>query len=200
MILLSHRPHPDLHVLTPPFPTRRSSDLKLPKKKSQKNIVFELTILLTFTSEQQHINFLVGVDAIEQIDDLHSSFEHAMEGIRVLKAIGAKRGVGPFSNLSFFELFGTLLRNNSSMLLGNDGLQKLLLYDRSHDTAYVQTLRIYLAYECNISKTAERLFIHRHTLMNRLEKIEKMCNISLEDYYTRTYLSLALVIHDYFAL
>ena len=116
--------------------------LELPRKKAQQNIVFELTILLTFTSEQQHINFFVGVDEVKQTESIGTGYEHAMECIRVLKSIGAKRGVGPFNNLTFFELFGTLLRNNSSILLGNDSLQKLLLYDRGHETAYVHTLRV----------------------------------------------------------
>jgi hypothetical protein len=174
--------------------------LQLPKKKAQQNIVFELTILLTFISEQQNINFFVGVDMVKKNEEVETAFEHDMECVRVLQDIGAKRGVAPYNNLTFFELFSTLHRNNSSMLLGNDAIQSLLSYDNKHDTAYVQTLRVYLAYGCNTSKTAERLFIHRHTLMNRLSKIEDMCEISLEDYYTRTYMSLALVVHDYFAL
>lgn len=174
--------------------------VQLPKTKAQANIFFELTILLTFTSEQQHINLFMGVDKLDKMEDLETIFEHDLECIRVLQSIGAKRGVAPYNNLSFFELFSTLHKNNSSILLGNDSIQQLLSYDNKNNTAYVHTVRVYLAYGCNVSKTSQRLFIHRHTLMNRLEKIESMCDISLEDYYTRMYLSLALVIHDYFAL
>lgn len=173
--------------------------LQMSKAKSQINIIFELTILLTFTSEQRHINFFVGVDQVESLKGLPAAYEHALECISVLNNVGAKRGVGPYDNLSFFELFGTLTRNNNTMLLGNEALRTLLSFDQTHETNYVHTLRIYLAYECNVSKTAERLYIHRHTLINRLKKIESMCKIHLEDYYTRTFLSLALVIHDYFA-
>lgn len=174
--------------------------LQVPKKRSQKNIIFELTIMLTFLSERQGINYLAGVDGVESLKDLESAFSHAMESIRVLKGIGAIRGVGPYNNLSFLELFGTIHKQNSSMLTGNPSIQKLLTYDREHDGAFVHTLRVYLAYECNTTKTAQRLFIHRHTLINRLERIQEIGGFALDDYYTRTYLSFSLVIHDYFGL
>ena len=64
---------------------------------------------------------------------------------------------------------------------------------------YVHTLRSYLADNCNISRTAERLYIHRHTLMKRLDKIQELCGIDFNDYYARIYMSLALLFHDYFA-
>ena len=86
------------------------------------------------------------------------------------------------------------------MVLGNQAIQKLLSYDRIHGVSYVHTLRVYLAYECNITQTAQRLFIHRHTLMNRLLKIEEIAGFKLDEYYTRTYLSFSLIIHDYFAI
>ncbi len=51
----------------------------------------------------------------------------------------------------------------------SDGLKTLRSLDSNVD--YWNTLRVYLDNECNASKTANELFIHRSTLLTRLEKI-----------------------------
>ena len=51
----------------------------------------------------------------------------------------------------------------------SDGLKTLRNFDSNVDNC--NTLRVYLDNECNASKTANELFIHRSTLLTRLEKI-----------------------------
>ena len=101
-------------------------------------------------------------------------------------------------NRLLVELLGTLHQNEYSIVLGNQALQKLLDHDRYNHTGYVHTIRIYLAHNCNATKTAEHLYIHRHTLMKRLQNISALCGINFTDYYMRVYMSLAILIHDYF--
>jgi DNA-binding PucR family transcriptional regulator len=43
------------------------------------------------------------------------------------------------------------------------------------------------------------LYIHRHTLQNRLTKITKLCGVGLNDPYARLHLSMELLLHDLFA-
>ena len=49
-----------------------------------------------------------------------------------------------------------------------------------------------------MTQTARQLFLHRHTLIKRLAKISSIGNLNLDDYYTRIYMSVALLFHDYF--
>ncbi|MPN17848.1 hypothetical protein SDC9_165203 [bioreactor metagenome] len=84
-------------------------------------------------------------------------------------------------------------------MLENQALQVLLNYDRINKTNYVHTLRIYLAESCNVSRTAKYLFIHRHTLLKRLDKISELSGLNLDDYYVRLYMSVTLLFHDFFA-
>ena len=97
-------------------------------------------------------------------------------------------------------MFGLLYQNNRSFVLDNQALQILLNHDRVNQTNYVHTVRAYLAENCNASRTAQRLYIHRHTLMNRITAITELCDLNFNDYYTRIYMSLALLIHDYYAI
>ncbi len=163
------------------------------------SMIYDFSILLTFLSEQQGINYYVGIDRIKSLKSLYLAFEHAMECTELLQSIHAKRGVCSYDNMTFMKMFGILHQNEHSFVSDNQALQILLNYDRINGTNYVQTLRFYLADNCNVSKAASRLYIHRHTLQKRLEKIYDLCGINVDDYYARLYMSISLLFHDYFA-
>lgn len=57
---------------------------------------------------------------------------------------------------------------------------------------YVETLKAYLDNECNATKTARQLFIHRSTLDDRIRRIEKY--VSLETPNDRLYLRMCLAL------
>ncbi len=163
------------------------------------SMIYDFSIELTFLSEQQGLNYYVGVDRIKAFKSLGLAFEHVFECNELLKHIHAKRGVCSFDNMTFMKMFGILHQNEHSFVSDNQALQILLNYDRINNTNYVQTLRFYLADNCNASKTASRLYIHRHTLQKRLDKIKDLCGINTDDYYARLYMSVSLLFHDYFA-
>lgn len=163
-------------------------------------VAYDFQIQLTFLSEQEGINFYAGIDRLTSPETLELSLGHALDCIQLLNSIAAKRGVCSYENYTFIKMFGLLYQNNRSFVLDNQALQILLNYDRTNGTNYVHTIRTYLAENCNVSHAANRLFIHRHTLMNRIQTITNMCGLNFNDYYTRIYMSMALLIHDYFAV
>lgn len=163
------------------------------------SMIYDFSIVLTFLSEQQGMNYFVGIDRIKSQDSLYLSFEHVTDCTDLLQSIHAKRGVCSYDNMTFIKMFGVLHQNEHSFVSDNQALQILLNYDRINHSNYVQTLRFYLADNCNISRAANRLYIHRHTLQKRLEKIYDLCGINPDDYYARLYMSISLLFHDYFA-
>ncbi|SHO46980.1 PucR family transcriptional regulator [Anaerocolumna xylanovorans] len=163
------------------------------------SMIYDFSIVLTFLSEQQGMNYYVGIDRIKSTDSLYLSFEHVTDCTDLLQSIHAKRGVCSYDNMTFIKMFGVLHQNEHSFVSDNQALQILLNYDRINHTNYVQTLRFYLADNCNISRAANRLYIHRHTLQKRLDKIYNLCGINPDDYYARLYMSISLLFHDYFA-
>ena len=72
------------------------------------------------------------------------------------------------------------------------GMKNLLSYDKSRSAEYVRTLELYLKNECSIARTAEELFIHRSSLIKRLDKIKKILRDDLEDSNHRLYYRLCL--------
>ena len=78
-----------------------------------------------------------------------------------------------------------------------NGMQKLLQYDRERSKEYAHTLKILLDHEMNISRTAELLYIHRTSLMKRINKIERILGLDLNDPKVRLYLRICLYMTDY---
>lgn len=60
-------------------------------------------------------------------------------------------------------------------------LQQLAAYDAENGTCYAQTLIRYLTNFGDRQKTTAQLDIHRNTLKYRLDKIEELCGVNLED-------------------
>lgn len=54
-------------------------------------------------------------------------------------------------------------------------------YDRRHSTALVATLRAFLDHRMSMHCTAETLFVHRNTLHKRLQRIEQLLHVSLQN-------------------
>ncbi len=67
---------------------------------------------------------------------------------------------------------------------------------RVNDLSLMQTLAVYLETHCQISETAKRLYVHRNTIIYRLEKVEELLGKDLKDPETTLHLRLALRIQQ----
>lgn len=59
------------------------------------------------------------------------------------------------------------------------------------DPVLWETLGVYLAQDRSVTRTIEKLFIHKNTLLYRLRRIEEIMTFSLGDAYTREYMRLS---------
>jgi DNA-binding PucR family transcriptional regulator len=65
-------------------------------------------------------------------------------------------------------------------------------HDREKGTQYFETFREYILNERDIPKTAEKLIIHRTTLLYRLKKLQALTNVDPEDPWKRLHYMLSL--------
>lgn len=72
------------------------------------------------------------------------------------------------------------------------GLRELMQLDGTVD--YWGTLRLYLDNECNASKTAQDLYLHRSSLLPRLDRIRSL--VELDTPEQRLYLRLCMTLID----
>lgn len=75
--------------------------------------------------------------------------------------------------------------------VSSTALLQLLQRDRQNGSDYYGTLKCYLEHNSNMVQTAKALFIHRGTLIYRLDKITEITGIDLTDWTQQTYLSLS---------
>jgi DNA-binding PucR family transcriptional regulator len=75
-------------------------------------------------------------------------------------------------------------------------LGKLLRHDSSDKGHLLETLRVYFKNRGNVMKTARALYIHRNTLLYRLDRIREIGAYDLDDAETRLQLQLALRAHE----
>jgi purine catabolism regulator len=75
-------------------------------------------------------------------------------------------------------------------------LRPLDVYDKTADYELMRTLRAYLDADGSPSKTAAALFIHRNSLLYRLNRISELLGISLRTLEGKTACAVALAIWD----
>ncbi len=78
------------------------------------------------------------------------------------------------------------------------GIFQLLKYDKEKSSNLYQTLKMYLEDGRNATKTAEKLYIHRSSLVKRLDKIQNLTGINIEKSTDRLYVELSCILLEYY--
>ncbi|MGN0696185.1 MAG: PucR family transcriptional regulator [Oscillospiraceae bacterium] len=117
----------------------------------------------------------------KDIGSMRRSYEEAERA-----AQSAERSDGNISIVNFSRLgFIRLLSDNTSIAEISaycfDVLGELIVNDRAHNTEYVKTLEAYLRCGCSMVKAADELYIHRNTMVYRIEKIRTLLGIDFND-------------------
>ncbi len=97
-----------------------------------------------------------------------------------------------FSSLGVYKLLGQLEEIPAVREFTNQVVGPLVEYDNKHNSTLVQTMDAYFAHHGNISQTAESLFIHRNTLLYRLDRIQELTQHDLNQSNMRMGIHLAL--------
>lgn len=82
-------------------------------------------------------------------------------------------------------------------MLVSDALNILRKYDSDNNTELYNTLKIYLRLERNLLQTAKKLFIHRSTLSYRIERIQNLTGVNLDESKTRLKLLFSFAMEEY---
>ncbi|WDL96222.1 PucR family transcriptional regulator [Alicyclobacillus sp. ALC3] len=74
-------------------------------------------------------------------------------------------------------------------------LAPVLDFDRRHHTSLLDTLKAFLDCDRSKQQTADALFIHRQTLYHRLEQLQQLLSVDLDDPVARLFLHVAIYYH-----
>ena len=62
-----------------------------------------------------------------------------------------------------------------------EGMRRLKQHDEKSPVSYIETLRTYLECNMSVTRTTEKLYVNRSTLMERLARIKRELGCDLED-------------------
>ena len=79
--------------------------------------------------------------------------------------------------------------------MGDGMLAPLIEYDKKHNANYIETLECFLRTSGSYQSMAEQMFVHRNTLMYRMNNIKKLLGSDLETEEERLPYHLACLIH-----
>lgn len=126
--------------------------------------------------------FNIGIGGVYgSPEEISRSFMQARKAL----AFSAREKVVSFEKMGIFQLLSEIPDQEKVRQYVRKRIGALLDYDRMHNQELMHTLEAYLYMNGNLVHTAEELYIHRNTLLRRLEKIEGLLNVSLKDADTR---------------
>lgn len=101
-----------------------------------------------------------------------------------------------FANLGVYRLLLPLTESNELRAFADQILGRLIVDERAGKTHLLETLRVYFACNGNVAQTAKQLYVHRNTLLYRLDRVREVGKLDLDDAETRLQLQLALRAHE----
>ena len=107
--------------------------------------------------------------------------QRLVQAKRALDRAAEFGGVACYSDIIEDEMITCAQRAFPAALICMRPVLAMRLYDRAHDANYLKTAEQYVENHFNAVKTAGALFIHRSTLLYRLDRIKAQFGLDLDD-------------------
>ena len=118
-------------------------------------------------------------------------YDEALQAMQLGERLQIKQVV-QFSSLGVYQLLVQLEETPVVRHFTDQVIGPLVDYDEQHNSSLVKTIDAYFDHHGNISQTAESLFIHRNTLLYRLDRIQELTGHDLNQANMRLALHLSL--------
>lgn len=129
----------------------------------------------------------------EDAATLHRAYEHALEALALLPALGEDRRIAHFEELGILHWLHAVPQDLLAENAFARSIQRLAEHDRARGAELLHTLEVFLECDGNSVRAAEKLIVHRHTLKYRLQRIEELCEVDLSDPLCKLNLRAALL-------
>jgi PucR family transcriptional regulator, purine catabolism regulatory protein len=123
---------------------------------------------------------------------LRRSFIQAREALALAEALFEGDKILTFGDLGLYHLLQHLQGCEELVTFYQQTLAPLVSYDLEHDAQLVSTLQAFFTHHGNVSQTAKSLYLHRNSLLYRLERIGEITEMDLDKADDRFALQLAL--------
>lgn len=140
------------------------------------------------------ISFQIGVGRIyEGLENFNNSYLDSIKAISTGKIL-SENTIIDFENLGIFKILCQDNIGDELVKFYNSTLKPLVDYDEKKSTELVKTLESYFANNGNLKRMSDALFTHYNTILYRIQRINEITNMSLENPNDRLNLEIALKI------
>lgn len=140
---------------------------------------------------------LFGVGSIVEARNLHMSYAQAEEVLSLCLEYNLwGKSIVLYDEIQTEALLMTISTSNKALLL-QEITEKLIDHDARYGMDLIPTLQAYFSCQLNSSQAAKQLFVHRNTLLYRLERAKEVLQMNFENYDDLLRLQIALKLHKY---
>lgn len=144
----------------------------------------------------ENMEFKIGVGrAYKGLEDVNKSFSDALKTIRTGKVLTDKR-VLTYDELGIFKILCQDFLTEELEDFYNGTLKPLADYDKKKSTELVKTLESYFEHNGNLKKMSDALYTHYNTILYRINRINEITGMNLDDPNDRLNLEIALKIKE----
>lgn len=137
----------------------------------------------------------IGISTIvDNIKDLARAYKEAQVALEVGKVFETDKSIISYENLGIGRLIYQLPTTLCEMFL-QEVFKKGSLESLDRET--LMTIQGFFENNLNVSETSRKLFVHRNTLVYRLEKIRKLTGLDLREFDNAITFKVALMVKKY---
>ena len=140
-----------------------------------------------------HVTIGIG-SQVEGIKDLARSFKEAQVSLEVGKVFDTEKSIVSYDNLGIARLIYQLPTVLCETFL-KEVFKRGSIESLDQETLF--TIQKFFENNLNVSETSRKLFVHRNTLVYRLEKIKKLTGLDLREFDHAIVFKIALMVKKY---
>jgi len=161
------------------LPIKRTEEIADEKNFSKK---FGKEVYKKIAKQFANIKFTIGIGkCYPSVLDLSNSFNQALEVITLARKIDIDNRVLHFDDFIIYHFLRSNVSDENLLKFYETTIEKLVQYDLDNNSNLIETLEEYFKNQGNASVTAKSLYLHRNTLLYRLNQVSKILNVDLED-------------------
>lgn len=146
----------------------------------------------------KNTNYLVRISmgtVVHELKDISLSYKEARMAMDIGKIFNPDEYIINYKKLGIGRLVYKLPKKSCEIFI-NEALNGLSI--NSFETEILNTIEVLFENNLNLSETARKLYIHRNTLVYRLDKVQRITGIDLRNFEDSVIFKLAILIEKYF--
>ena len=148
----------------------------------------------TLGSEEM-VKVAIGISTIvDTISDLGQAYREARIALEVGKVFDTEKSIISYDNLGIGRLIYQLPTTLCDLFLDEVFKKESI---NVLDTETIYTIQKFFENNLNVSETSRKLFVHRNTLVYRLDKIKKLTGLDLREFDDAIIFKVAMMVNKY---